>query len=148
MYWCEKFDAFLPREELKRCECLSWMFWLASSASLFGGGFGHFYQYAPVKIRYAINMDSLEIKRQFDVSNSRLSEGEYLRGCGYTIAGLAIWPRYGAIFLENFYAAAEFLDIDAYAHSKMWAHKLGEREAVDRVRKVNRIWGSVERSSA
>ena len=142
MYLCEKFDAFLPREGLKRCECLSWMFWLTSSAPLFGGGFGHFYQYAPVKIRYAINRYCLEIKRQFDVLNSRLSEGEYLCGSDYTIADIAVWPWYGAMFFENFYAAAEFLYIDAYAHLKRWAHKLGERDAVNRGREVNRIWGT------
>ena len=121
IYLGEKFNAFFPREGSQRAECFAWMFWLSSNAPLFGGGFGHFYQYAPVKIRYAINRCSLEIKRQFDVLNSRLSEGKYLCGSDYTIADIAVWPWYGAMFFENFYAAAEFLNIDAYAHLKRWA---------------------------
>lgn len=142
MYLGEKFDAFFPREGFKRGECLSWIFWTTSSAPIFGGGFGHFYHYAPMKIEYAINHYSKEIKRQFDVLNSRLSCNKYICGPDYTIADIAIWPWYGAMIFENFYSAKEFLDIDSYAHLKRWAYELGERDAVKRGRKVNRTWGS------
>ncbi len=141
LYLCEKFNAFLPTEALERAECLSWVFWQASSAPFLGGGFGHFYQYAPIKIEYAINRYSLEIKRQFDVLDKRLSDNPYLGGSNYSIADMAVWPWYGAMFFENFYSAIDFLDIESYAHLRRWAYELGERDAVIRGRKVNRTWG-------
>ena len=142
LYLGEKFNAFLPKDGSERAECISWVFWQTSSAPFFGGGFGHFYHYAPPKIEYAINRYSMEIKRQFDVLNTCLSQAKYLCGSNYTIADISVWPWYGAMFFENFYSAREFLDIDSYAHVKRWAYELGERDAVRRGRKVNRTWGS------
>jgi len=141
-YLAEKFDAFLPTERASRAECLSWLFWQVGSAPYVGGGFGHFYVYAPVKIEYAIDRFAMETKRQLDVLNRRLADNEYICGNTYTIADIAIFPWYAALVKAWAYgAAAEFLSVQEYAHVQRWVDKLLERPAVQRGRMVNRTSG-------
>jgi len=140
-YLAEKFGAFLPKDGPARAECLSWLFWQMGSAPYLGGGFGHFYAYAPIKIEYAIDRFAMEAKRQLDVLNQRLAHSTYLAGEDYTIADIAVWPWYGALVLGQVYGAAEFLQVQEYAHVLRWARAIAERPAVQRGRKVNRTWG-------
>lgn len=141
LYLAEKFDALLPKEVSKRTECLNWLFWQMGSAPYLGGGFGHFYVYAPVKIKYCIDRFTMEAKRQLDVLDRHLASNTYMCGDDYTIADIAIWPWYGAVVLNTVYAAAEFLDAASYTHVNRWAKLVAEREAVKRGRIVNRISG-------
>ncbi len=141
LYLAEKFDEFLPRDAAGRAECLSWLFWQMDSAPYLGGGFGHFYVYAPVRIEYAIDRFTMEVKRQLDVLDKRLAGQAYLAGNEYTIADIAVWPWYGAVVLGTLYGAAEFLDVKAYAHLLRWAEAIAARPAVQRGRMVNRISG-------
>jgi GST-like protein len=141
MYLAEKFGAFLPSEVSARAECLSWLFWQMGSAPYLGGGFGHFYAYAPTKIEYAIDRFAMEVKRQLDVLDRRLAENEYVAGGDYTIADMAIWPWYGGLAKGVLYEAAEFLQVQEYKNVQRWAKAIGERPAVKRGRMVNRING-------
>jgi GST-like protein len=141
VYLAEKFGAFLPAEGAARAECLSWLFWQMGSAPFLGGGFGHFYAYAPVKIEYAINRYAMEAKRQLDVLDRRLAESEYVAGPDYTIADMAIWPWYGALVRGEAYDAAEFLQVHEYRHLVRWTEQVGSRPAVRRGRMVNRVMG-------
>jgi GST-like protein len=141
LYLAEKFGALLPQDIAARTETLNWLFWQMGSAPYLGGGFGHFYQYAPVKIEYAIDRFSMEAKRQLDVLNRRLADSPYLGGSGYSIADIAVWPWYGALVLGQLYGAAEFLQVDDYPHVQRWAREIAERPAVQRGRRVNRTWG-------
>jgi GST-like protein len=141
VYLAEKFGAFLPSGGAARAECLSWLFWQMGSAPFLGGGFGHFYAYAPVKIEYAINRYAMEVKRQLDVLDRRLAESEYVAGPNYTIADMAIWPWYGALIRGEVYGAAEFLQVHEYRNLNRWTEQLGSREGVRRGRMVNRITG-------
>lgn len=141
MHLAEKFDMFLPTETAKRAECLSWLMWQMGSAPFLGGGFGHFYVYAPEKIEYPINRYSMEVKRQLDVLDKQLAAHEFIAGDEYTIADMAIWPWYGGLVLGTLYGAAEFLDVKIYTNVTRWAEQIGKRPAVIRGRKVNRSWG-------
>ena len=141
VYLAEKFGAFLPAEGAARAECLSWLFWQMGSAPFLGGGFGHFYAYAPVKIEYAINRYAMEAKRQLDVLDRRLAESEYVAGADYTIADMAIWPWYGALVRGEVYGAAEFLQVRDYRNLARWTEQVGSRPAVRRGRMVNRVMG-------
>jgi GST-like protein len=141
LYLAEKFRAFLPREAGPRAECLSWLFWQMGSAPYLGGGFGHFYAYAPVKIEYAIDRFAMETKRQLDVLDRRLAESEYMAGPDYTIADMAIWPWYGGLVQGRLYEAGDFLSVQDYRHVRRWADAIGERPAVKRGRIVNRAFG-------
>ena len=141
MYLAEKFGAFLPREQPARAECLSWLFWQMGSAPFLGGGFGHFYAYAPVKIEYAIDRYAMEAKRQLDVLDRRLAESEHVAGPDYTIADMAIWPWYGCLAKGLLYGAGEFLAVHEYRHVIRWADAIAARPAVRRGRIVNRLQG-------
>ena len=141
VYLAEKFGAFLPTEAGARAECLSWLFWQMGSAPFLGGGFGHFYAYAPVKIEYPINRYAMESKRQLDVLNQRLAQSEYVAGDTYTIADMAIFPWYGGVVKGWLYNAAEFLSVHEYPHVLRWADQLMTRAAVRRGRRVNRVFG-------
>ena len=141
MYLAEKFGAFLPTELGQRAECLSWLFWQMGSAPFLGGGFGHFYAYAPVKIEYAIDRYAMEVKRQLDVLDRRLAENQYLTGDDYTIADMAVWPWYGALVKGQLYEAGEFLQVQEYGHVIRWADRIAERPAARRGRMVNRTFG-------
>ena len=141
MYLAEKFGEFLPTEAVARAECLSWLFWQMGSAPYLGGGFGHFYAYAPVKIEYAIDRFAMETKRQLDVLDRRLAESKYVAGPDYTIADIAIFPWYGGVAKGWLYGAAEFLDVQSYKNIQRWADALLERPAVKRGRMVNRLSG-------
>lgn len=143
LHLAEKFDAFLPKEAGARAECMSWLFWQMGSAPYLGGGFGHFYVYAPVKIEYAIDRFAMETKRQLDVLDKRLADNEYLAGGEYTIADIAVWPWYGALVKGWLYGAAEFLSVQDYQHVQRWAHAIELRPAVRRGRMVNRISGEL-----
>jgi len=140
-YLAEKFGDFLPTGSAARAECLSWLFWQVGSAPYLGGGFGHFYAYAPVKIEYAINRFAMEAKRQLDVLDKRLADHEFIAGDDYTIADMAIWPWYGGLVLNQVYDAAEFLSAGDYRHLLRWARAVGDRPAVRRGRMVNRTSG-------
>ncbi|MBB3609226.1 glutathione-dependent disulfide-bond oxidoreductase [Rhizobium sp. BK602] len=140
-YLAEKFGAFLPTEQPARAECLSWLFWQMGSAPYLGGGFGHFYAYAPTKIEYAIDRFAMEVKRQLDVLDRRLAESEYLAGKDYTIADIAVWPWYGGLVKGWQYGAAEFLQVQDYKNVQRWADAIFARPAVKRGRKVNRLSG-------
>ena len=142
MYLAEKFGAFLPTEGARRAECLSWLFWQMGSAPFLGGGFGHFYAYAPSKIEYAIDRYAMEVKRQLDVLDRRLAESPYVAGEEYTIADMAIWPWYGALAKGQLYEAGEFLQVEAYTHVLRWTNELAQRPAVRRGRMVNRTIGN------
>ena len=141
MYLAEKFGAFLPPDGAKRAECLSWLFWQMGSAPFLGGGFGHFYAYAPTKIEYAIDRYAMEVKRQLDVLDRRLAESPYLAGDDYTIADMAVWPWYGTLVKGEIYEAGEFLQVQSYTHVVRWANQIGQRPAVQRGRMVNRTSG-------
>ena len=144
LYLAEKFDAFLPHDPAKRTECLSWLFWQMGSAPYLGGGFGHFYVYAPVKIEYCIDRFTMETKRQLDVLDRRLAEHQYLGGDEYSIADIAVWPWYGAVVLNHVYSAAEFLEAHTYTNVMRWAEEIQARPAVQRGRMVNRTFGPPE----
>ncbi|HYZ21640.1 MAG TPA: glutathione-dependent disulfide-bond oxidoreductase [Rhodopila sp.] len=141
LYLAEKFGAFLPQEPAVRAECLSWLFWQMGSAPYLGGGFGHFYAYAPVKIEYAIDRFAMEAKRLLDVLDKRLADNEYLAGNEYTIADIAAWPWYGGLAKGWLYDAAEFLQVQDYKNVQRWADMIHNRPAVRRGRMVNRISG-------
>jgi len=144
IYLAEKFDAFLPKEPPARGECLSWLFWQMGSAPYLGGGFGHFYAYAPEKYEYPINRYAMEVKRQLDVLDRNLAERRYLAGDEYTIADIATCPWYGGLVLNNLYDAAVFLDVQSYSNVVRWATEFQERPAVKRGVRVNRVWGPEE----
>jgi len=144
LYLAEKFDAFLPKDHAGRTECLSWLFWQMGSAPYLGGGFGHFYAYAPGKIKYCIDRFAMEVKRQLDVLDRHLADREYMCGDEYTIADMAIWPWYGAVVKGLVYDAAEFLQTHEYTHVVRWTDQIAKRPAVKRGRMVNRAWGEPE----
>jgi len=141
MHLAEKFGAFLPTEAGERAECLSWLFWQMGSAPYLGGGFGHFYAYAPTKMEYPIDRFAMEAKRQLDVLDRRLAGSEYLAGGDYTIADIAVWPWYGGLAKGWLYEAAEFLQVQEYKNVQRWADAIGKRPAVQRGRMVNRVSG-------
>ena len=141
VYLAEKFGAFLPTDPAARAECLSWLFWQMGSAPYLGGGFGHFYAYAPTKIEYAVDRFAMEAKRQLDVLDKRLAEHEYLAGSAYTIADIAVWPWYGALAKGWLYDAADFLQVEKYKNLQRWTDTIHERPAVQRGRMVNRTFG-------
>jgi len=141
LHLAEKFDAFLPKDPAKRTECMSWLFWQMGSAPYLGGGFGHFYAYAPFKIEYCIDRFAMEVKRQLDVLDRQLADNEYLAGDEYTIADMAVWPWYGALVKGLVYDAAEFLQTHEYKNVIRWTDQIAERPAVQRGRMVNRGWG-------
>jgi GST-like protein len=144
VYLAEKFGAFLPTAPSARAECLSWLFWQMGSAPYIGGGFGHFYAYAPEKIEYGIDRYAMEVKRLLDVLNRHLSEQQYLCGDEYTIADMANYAWYGALVAHNIYEAAEFLDVGTYTHVLRWVKDIEARPAVQRGRRVNKSWGPEE----
>ena len=142
LHLAEKFgSAFLPADGPERAECLSWLFWQMGAAPFLGGGFGHFYAYAPEKIEYAIDRYAMEAKRQLDVLDRRLAESRYLAGDDYTIADIAVWPWYGTLAKGQLYGAGEFLQVEAYTHVLRWTNEIARRPAVRRGRMVNRTWG-------
>lgn len=141
LYLAEKFDVFVLDDAANRAECLSWLFWQMGAGPFLGGGFGHFYSYAPVKIEYAINRYAMEAKRQLDLLDRRLAEVPFVAGDAYTIADMAIFPWYGALVMGELYEAADFLDVRSYSHVCRWAEVIAARPAVRRGRMVNRTWG-------
>ncbi|WP_323775175.1 glutathione-dependent disulfide-bond oxidoreductase [Alcanivorax sp.] len=141
LYLAEKFDAFLPKDPAARTETLNWLFWQMGSAPMLGGGFGHFYAYAPEKYQYPIDRYTMEIKRQLDVLDRRLADNAYLAGDEYTIADMAVWPWYGALVTNKVYEAAEFIEAHTYTNVLRWTNQIAERPAVKRGRMVNRAWG-------
>ena len=143
LYLAEKFGSFLPAGTAARAECLSWLFWQMGSAPFLGGGFGHFYAYAPMKLEYAIDRFAMEVKRQLDVLDRHLAHSEYLAGSEYTIADMAVWPWYGALAKGLLYGAGEFLQVQEYANLQRWTDAIAERPAVQRGRKVNRTFGEL-----
>ncbi|MBU1362267.1 MAG: glutathione-dependent disulfide-bond oxidoreductase [Gammaproteobacteria bacterium] len=144
LYLAEKFGAFVPTDPARRAECLSWLFWQMGSGPFLGGGFGHFYAYAPSKIEYAIDRFAMEVKRQMDVLNRRLADNRYVGGADYSIADMAIWPWYGALARGQLYEAGEFLQVNEYTHVIRWADEIAERPAAQRGRMVNRVTGPLE----
>ncbi|MBU1435822.1 MAG: glutathione-dependent disulfide-bond oxidoreductase [Gammaproteobacteria bacterium] len=144
LYLAEKFGAFVPTDLAKRTEVLNWLFWQMGSAPFVGGGFGHFYAYAPEKYEYPINRYAMEAKRQLDVLDQQLAKHEFVAGDEYSIADMAIWPWYGGLALGRLYDAAEFLDVQSYTHVQRWAKLIDQRPAVQRGVKVNRNWGETE----
>jgi GST-like protein len=143
-YLAEKFDAFLPEEPAARAECMSWLFWQMGSAPFLGGGFGHFYAYAPEKLEYPINRYAMEVKRQLDVLDQNLAERRFLGGPEYSIADMATWPWYGGLVLHNLYDSEIFLDVKSYTNVVRWAEEIQERPAVRRGQRVNKAWGPEE----
>ena len=143
LYLADKFDSFIPAEVHGRTECLNWLFWQMGSAPYLGGGFGHFYNYAPEPMEYPIDRFAMETKRQLDVLNKHLSNRSFMCGDKYTIADIAIWPWYGALTLGRLYDAGEFLDVASYTHLLRWAKEIDDRPAVKRGRMVNRKWGEL-----
>jgi len=141
IYLAEKFGAFLPAGGSARAECLSWLFWQMGSAPFLGGGFGHFYAYAPTKMEYPINRYAMEVKRQLDVLDRHLADKPYLAGDDYTIADMAVWPWYGTLVKGQLYEAGEFLQVHTYTHVLRWTNQIAQRPAVKRGRMVNRGWG-------
>jgi GST-like protein len=141
VHLAEKFGALLPTSGQARAECLSWLFWQMGSAPYLGGGFGHFYAYAPTKIEYAIDRFAMEVKRQLDVLNRRLADNEYLAGDQYTIADIAVWPWYGGLAQGLVYGAGEFLNVQEYTNVQRWTNAIAKRPAAQRGRMVNRTWG-------
>jgi len=144
VYLAEKFDAFLPKEPSARAECMSWLFWQMGSAPFLGGGFGHFYAYAPEKFEYPINRFAMEVKRQLDVLDQNLAERRFLGGDEYTIADMAVYPWYGGVVLNNIYEAEEFLEAKSYTNVVRWATEIQKRPAVQRGQRVNKAWGPEE----
>ena len=143
LYLAEKFGALLPTDPAKRTEAINWLFWQMGSAPYLGGGFGHFYAYAPFKIEYCIDRFSMEVKRQLDVLDRHLANNQYMAGDEYSIADIAIWPWYGALVSNNVYEAAEFLDTASYKNMVRWTDEIANRDAVKRGRMVNRAWGEL-----
>ena len=143
LHLAEKFGAFVPSDPAQRAECLCWLFWQMGSAPYLGGGFGHFYAYAPSKIEYAIDRFAMEVKRQLDVLDRRLGESAFLAGDDYGIADIAVWPWYGSLAKGVLYEAAEFLQVQDYRNVQRWADQIAERPAVQRGRMVNRTWGEL-----
>lgn len=141
IHLAEKFGHFLPDNPNKRAETMSWLMWQMGSAPFLGGGFGHFYAYAPEKYEYPINRYAMEVKRQLDVLDQQLAKNEFIAGDEYTIADMAIWPWYGVLVLGDLYEAAEFLEVDTYTNVRRWAQQLYKRPGVKRGRIVNRVWG-------
>lgn len=141
VYLAEKFGAFLPSDGARRAECMSWLFWQIGSAPFLGGGFGHFYAYAPTKIEYAIDRYAMEVKRQLDVLERRLADSAYVAGDEYSIADMAIWSWYGSLAKGELYDAGEFLQVQQYRHVQRWTEQIAERPAVQRGRMVNRTTG-------
>jgi len=153
LYLAEKFNAFLPTDASKRTQTLNWLFWQMGSAPFLGGGFGHFYAYAPEKLEYPINRYAMETKRQLHVLDTHLAKNEYMAGDEYTIADMAIWPWYGVLVQGKLYDAGDFLDVSSYKNLQRWTAQIAERPAVKRGRIVNRAWGDaneqlLERHSA
>ena len=144
LYLAEKFGHFIPATPAERTECLNWLFWQVASAGFVGGGFGHFYAYAPEKLEYPINRYTMEVKRQLDVLDQQLAQTQYVAGNTYTIADMAIWPWYAGLLDNRVYAAAEFLDAQSYGNALRWAEEIANRPAVKRGLKVNRNWGPAE----
>ncbi len=145
LYLADKFDAFLPKEPAARAETMNWLFWQMGSAPYLGGGFGHFYAYAPEKFEYPINRFTMEVKRQLDVLDRQLAERPFIAGDEYTIADMAIWAWYGALVLGKLYDAAKFLSVHEYKHVTRWAEQIAERPAVKRGVRVNRTWGDEDK---
>ncbi|MBX2849221.1 MAG: glutathione-dependent disulfide-bond oxidoreductase [Acidiferrobacterales bacterium] len=141
LHLAQKFGAFLPTETAQRTETLNWLFWQMGSAPYLGGGFGHFYSYAPMKIEYCIDRFTMEVKRQLDVMDKQLAKHRFIAGDEYSIADIALWPWYGALVLNVVYEAAEYLEADSYTHVIRWAKEIAERPAVKRGKMVNRVWG-------
>ena len=141
LYLAEKFEAFVPQGGAARAECLSWLFWQVGSAAFLGGGFGHFYAYAPAKIEYAIDRYAMEVKRQLDVLDRRVAQSRYVAGEAYTIADMAIWPWYGALAKGQLYGAGEFLQVHEYTNVLRWTDEIAQRPGARRGRMVNRTWG-------
>lgn len=148
LYLAEKFGHFLPKDYAARTEALNWLFWLQGSAPYLGGGFGHFYHYAPLKIAYAIDRFTMEAKRQLDVLDQHLASHRFLAGDDYSIADIATWPWYGNLVFGEQYGAGEFLDVNSYKNVLRWAHEIAERPAVKRGRIVNRTWGETNEQLA
>jgi GST-like protein len=144
LHLAEKFGTFIPKDGAKRAECLSWLFWQMGSAPYLGGGFGHFYAYAPTKMEYPINRFAMEVKRQLDVLDRRLADNRYLVGDDYTIADMAVWAWYGALAMGLQYEAGEFLQVQDYTHVQRWTKEIAKRPAVQRGRMVNRVVGKPE----
>ena len=144
IYLAEKFGAYLPTEPAARAECMSWLMWLMGSAPYLGGGFGHFYSYAPEKIEYCIDRFTMEVKRQLDVLDRNLSSRRFLCGDEYNISDMATYPWYGGLVLNDIYEASEFLDVASYKQVTRWASEIQERPAVVRGRRVNKTWGPEE----
>jgi len=142
IYLAEKFDAFMPKDPTKRTECLSWLMWLMGSAPYLGGGFGHFYAYAPMKIEYCVDRFAMEVKRQLDVLDRHLADNKFMAGDEYSIADMAIWPWYGAMVKGVLYEAGEFLEVHTYKNVIRWTDEIAQRPAVKRGRMVNRVWGA------
>ena len=143
LYLAEKFGAFIPEDPIEKTECMSWLFWQMASAPYLGGGFGHFYAYAPAKFEYPINRFAMETKRQLDLLDQRLLKNEFIAGSEYTIADMAIWSWYGQLALGRLYNAAEFLDVESYNHLMDWTKKIDARNTVQRGRMVNRVNGEL-----
>jgi GST-like protein len=143
LHLAEKFGEFLPSDPADKPECMSWLFWQMGSAPYLGGGFGHFYAYAPEKYEYPINRFTMEIKRQLDVLDKQLANNKYVSGDEYTIADMAIWPWYGSLVLGRLYDAAEFIEAHTYEHVMRWAKEIDARPAVQKGRMVNRTWGEL-----
>lgn len=144
VYLAEKFGHFLPTDPSARAECLSWLFWQMASTPYLGGGFGHFYAYAPEKIEYSIDRFAMEVKRQLDLLDKNLAERKYICGDQYTVADMAIYPWYGVLVTEGLYDAMEFLDVASYKNLVRWAKEINDRPAVQRGKRVNRRWGPEE----
>ncbi|KZX79461.1 glutathione-dependent disulfide-bond oxidoreductase [Oleiphilus sp. HI0009] len=140
-YLAEKFDAFLPKETKARAECMSWLMWQMGAGPFLGGGFGHFYAYAPEKYKYPIDRYTMEVKRQLDLLDKHLADNEYMVGSEYTIADMTIWPWYGVLAQGKLYEAAEFLDVESYKNVQRWTAQVADRPATERGRIVNRAWG-------
>lgn len=141
IYLAQKFGEFLPTDVAARTEAMNWLFWQMGAAPYLGGGFGHFYAYAPEKLEYPINRFTMEAKRQLDVLDKRLAETRFIAGDEYTVADIAIWPWYGQLVRGNLYDAAQFLAVDEYPHLQRWAEEIAQRPAVQRGQRVNRTWG-------
>ncbi|MBU2880379.1 glutathione-dependent disulfide-bond oxidoreductase [Psychrosphaera sp. B3R10] len=144
LYLAEKFNKFIPTDHAKRTQCLSWLFWQMGSAPFVGGGFGHFYAYAPEKYEYPIERYTMEVKRQLDVLDRHLANNQFMCGDEYTIADIAIWAWYGTLVLNRAYDAAEYLDTKSYTHLVRWTEQIAARDAVKRGCKVNKVWGEDE----
>ncbi|MDT0583494.1 MULTISPECIES: glutathione-dependent disulfide-bond oxidoreductase [Alteromonadaceae] len=141
LYLADKFDAFLSRDPVQRAETMSWLFWQMGSTPMLGGGFGHFYAYAPEKYQYPIDRYAMEVKRQLDVLDRQLADNEFISGSEYTIADMAIWPWYGGLALGKLYEAGEFLQVGEYKNVQRWTKQIDARAPVKRAKMVNRTWG-------